>query len=179
MLKTIPDFPDYAINEEGWVWSKPRRIADGRYRRGQWLSPRTGRGNLLYVAFWQDDRAYHRAVHRLILETYVGPCPFGMVARHINGKPSDNRLENLMWDTRSVIIKKAADRGTFYQCGYKGVKGEASNNAKLTETDVRGIDAMYRTRLFRQVEIAEQYGIWQGTVSAIIRRKSWKHLWAS
>jgi hypothetical protein len=40
-------------------------------------------------------------VHRLVLEAFVGQCPPGMQCRHLNGDPSDNRLENLRWGTPS------------------------------------------------------------------------------
>lgn len=42
-----------------------------------------------------------RYVHRLVLEAFVGPCPKGMQCRHLNGIPTDNRLENLRWGTPS------------------------------------------------------------------------------
>lgn len=38
-------------------------------------------------------------VHRLILETFVGPCPPDMECRHLDGNPSNNKLENLKWGT--------------------------------------------------------------------------------
>lgn len=40
-------------------------------------------------------------VHTLVLLAFVGPRPPGMVARHLNDNPRDNRLENLKWGTRS------------------------------------------------------------------------------
>ena len=42
-----------------------------------------------------------RLVHRLVLETFVGPCPEGMECRHLNDNPADNRLSNLCWGTRT------------------------------------------------------------------------------
>lgn len=38
-------------------------------------------------------------VHRLVLESFVGPCPEGMQALHWNDTYGDNRLENLRWGT--------------------------------------------------------------------------------
>lgn len=46
-------------------------------------------------------------VHRLVLEAFVGPCPPGMECCHNNGDPSDNRVENLRWDTKKANV---ADR---------------------------------------------------------------------
>jgi hypothetical protein len=40
-------------------------------------------------------------VHRLVLETFVGPCPEGMEACHWNDDPTDNRVDNLRWASKS------------------------------------------------------------------------------
>lgn len=42
-----------------------------------------------------------KAVHRLVLEAFVGPCPDGYECDHINGVRDDNRLANLHWVSRS------------------------------------------------------------------------------
>lgn len=47
-------------------------------------------------------RGRFRRVHQLVLEAHVGPAPDGLVACHQNGVKTDNRLENLRWDTRSA-----------------------------------------------------------------------------
>lgn len=56
-------------------------------------------------------RGYH-LVHRLVLEAFVGPCPEGMEACHNNGDRSDNRLENLRWDTHENNTSERAIHGT-------------------------------------------------------------------
>ncbi len=40
-----------------------------------------------------------RTLHRMVLESFVGPRPEGMVGRHLNGDPLDNRLANLAYGT--------------------------------------------------------------------------------
>jgi hypothetical protein len=47
----------------------------------------------------RDNQYVRRDVHRLILETFVGPRPPGKQCRHLNGDSLDNRLENLAWGT--------------------------------------------------------------------------------
>ena len=37
----------------------------------------------------------NKYVHRLVLLTFVGKPTEGQEARHVNGVPTDNRLENL------------------------------------------------------------------------------------
>ncbi len=42
-----------------------------------------------------------KMVHRLVLETFVGPCPAGCTADHIDRNQNNNRLENLRWASLS------------------------------------------------------------------------------
>lgn len=58
-------------------------------------------GHIL-VALSLNGKVHHRYVHRLVLEAFVGPAPQGHECCHYNGNGSDNRLENLRWDTRSA-----------------------------------------------------------------------------
>ena len=41
-------------------------------------------------------------VHRLVLETFVGPCPEGFECDHINRIRDDNSLENLRWVSKTT-----------------------------------------------------------------------------
>jgi hypothetical protein len=56
----------------------------------------------------------------------------------------------------------------------KALRGEETPAAKLSPEQVRAIFSDTR----RQYDIADAYGINQGTVSDIKNRKIWKHLWA-
>jgi hypothetical protein len=58
----------------------------------------------------QPDRT--PLVHHLIAETFHGPRPEGMVVRHLNGNPLDNRAENLRWGTYTENNLDAVAHGT-------------------------------------------------------------------
>jgi len=50
-------------------------------------------------------------IHRLMLSTFVSPCPEGMEACHKNDIKTDNRLENLEWNTHQQNCQDAFTNG--------------------------------------------------------------------
>lgn len=161
--KLIPEYPSYQITNAGRVWSDPKGT---RNSKGMWLSPGKSVGYLTVVLVKNGKHRSH-GIHRLVLETYVGPCPDGMEACHNNGDRLDNRVSNLRWGTRQDNMLDAVKHGTLSR----------SHATKLTECDVRMIIYMYRTEEFTQQEIADIYGIHVPHVSDIVNGKRWKHLW--
>jgi len=101
-MTPIPGYPNYSITEDGRVWSVPRLDAEDHRQGGRWLNPsRTPDGRLIVGLHRDGDSSGHTfGVHRLVLETFVGPCPPGEETCHINGDVSDNRLENLEWGVK-------------------------------------------------------------------------------
>ncbi len=177
MLQDIPGYAEYAVTEDGRVWSKPRTDNLDRPRGGFFMRP-TPRGSkrYCYVCLYVDGHPRYRAVHRLVLETFVGPCPEGMEACHNNGIRTDNRLENLRWDTHSEDSKDAIWHGThpgFLSKGRTDRGGTANGCAKLTETDVRWIRYL-RTAGVTLHDLAEGFCIGITTVGHIIKQDTWK-----
>lgn len=174
-LKAIPNFPNYCITKDGKVWSKPKS-GTGWSKNGRWLKPGNDTDGYLQINLFNDEKRFTRKIHRLILETYVGPCPIGMECRHLDGNCQNNFLSNLKWGTGSENSYDAVRHGT--APGFIN-KGEGHGMAKLTEKDVRMIIYMWKTKLFTQREIAEQYNISNGTVSNVITKQTWKHIWVA
>lgn len=89
------------------------------------------------------------------------------VSDHLDGDPSNNALANLEWGTAA---ENAADRvrhGT-------APRGAEAGRARLSESDVRSIRSLSATR--SQQSIADEFGVAQTTVSAIVRGLIWRHL---
>lgn len=100
----LKDFPLYKISREGIVFGQNGKPLKARPN----IPSRKGNLSYLMVALY-DGRGMSgrkdRYIHRLVLEAFVGPCPEGMEARHINGDHQDNRLENLCWGTKEENMK--------------------------------------------------------------------------
>lgn len=122
----ISGFPSYEVSNLGRVRSIARtfkrtqtvtrpakillehgRSSGGRNRRNRHRT--TAMSVELYD--WPDSRRLD--IHRLVLSTFLGPCPPGMVACHSDGDIRNNRLENLRWDTPKSNTADAIRHGTF------------------------------------------------------------------
>lgn len=81
----IPGHPKYEISDHGGV-----RCVTGEPVR---FTRQTGGKASVRI----DGAQF--SVHRLVLTTFVGPCPNGYMGCHRNDEPADNRLVNLYWGT--------------------------------------------------------------------------------
>lgn len=96
----------HQVSDAGEVRSVERVVhrSDGKIQtfRGKMrkLVPRPD-GRLTVMLSSPSAGASLRLVHQLVLEAFVGPRPEGMEGCHNNGDCTDNRLENLRWDTSS------------------------------------------------------------------------------
>lgn len=87
--KIIPDYPNYSIDVNGVVTN----ITTKRQVKQQ-LNQRR-----YIVELWKNNKKKHSLVHRLIAQAYI-PNPNNLPQiNHIDGNPSNNKLENLEWIT--------------------------------------------------------------------------------
>ena len=178
-MKEIPEHPLYCVTKDGQVWSKPRSIYKidklGRKtfhgHQGKRLKPGLNCMGYYSVNLYDNpgtNKHKNYLVHRLVLETFIGPRPKGMECRHLNGIRTDNRLDNLCWGTRAENQQDSVKHGTH---GGMGVRGEKHHNSKLSDLDRRIIIYMYSTGLFSQREIAKEYDITHRIIGLLVRGK--------
>ena len=171
MQKPIPGFPDYEITDDGRVWSCTHWDRFRRLHAGRWLQLRAADAcGHLGVALFRNGHRKECKVHRLVLETFVGPCPAGMECCHKDGNPMNNRLDNLRWDTRQ------GNRKDDMRCGKaKGASGEHNPHARTTEREVREMRMLFAAGVTRRT-LAERYGLAWPTVDHICKRRNWRHV---
>lgn len=165
--RDIAGFAGYQISSLGRVRS--RRPKNGR---GLWLSTWRfvdGSPNLrgyMRVALPVGGRFWTVATHRLVLETFVGPCPPGLECRHGDGNPGNNQLSNLCWGTPK---ENAADRRRHG----RDMLGEMHFDAKLT---VDKIVFLRRLSLFpRSIKyLARLWGVCRSNLERARDGKTWK-----
>ena len=170
-MRQIPGFSNYSITKDGRVWSKPKQGSGGH--KGKWLKSVLD-SRYLIVELRKDKKPYKKLLHRLVLETYVGPCPEGMGCRHLNGDPFNNNVSNLAWGTQKENVGDSIQHGTFsglHKCG------EKHENSKLTEQQVRLIFYVYHDGAYTQQELADHFGVGSVCIHKIVNKKTWRHLW--
>ncbi|MFC7450554.1 NUMOD4 motif-containing HNH endonuclease [Rhodococcus daqingensis] len=82
---------------------------------GRMMSASTHPSGHRYVHLTMEGRDSTYQVHRLVMRAFVGPCPEGLEVRHLNGDPTDNRLANLAYGTRSENAVDQVDHGSHNQ----------------------------------------------------------------
>lgn len=120
------------------------------------------------VSLYIGGTKANRYVHRLILEAFVGPCPPGMECCHADGDPTNNRLDNLRWDTRKANTADSIRHGT-------KPRGSKHHRSKLTDDDIRAIRRLRDGGMILRL-IAERYGVTRPQIGSIISGRTWKHV---
>ncbi len=166
-FRPIDGYPAYRVSRDGEVESCWSRTVHKRLTSTCLPLKPVHRGRYLTVNLSDGVKKKRRYIHRLVLAAFVGPCPEGMVCRHLDGNPSNNRVENLAWGTYTENEQDKHRHGTW-------LMGEKIN-AKLTEGEVLEIRRL-RDEGVSFAELAERFGVSCQNVANIVHRRSWRHL---
>lgn len=133
--------------------------------QGRILRPVLNSGGYQKVNLSREGKKITRAVHRLVLEAFIGLAPDRQECLHGPGGAADERLSNLRWGTKVENMADKKRDGTH-------TAGESHPSSKLTLSQVLEIRADDRPH----AEVAMDYGVTAGTISSIKSRRSWKHI---
>ena len=172
--KIIEGFPDYLISNKGNLKSV-KTLKDVKL-----FTKDDG-----YVSYTLrlDNKGYYKYIHRLVAEAFVpNPNNKGQV-NHKNGIKGDNRAENLEWVTPAENIRHAIETGLLkYKKKEKDIKnskhskGEDANGSLLNPEKVIKIRVLHETGEYKQIELAEMFGVNHRTINDVIKRRQWKHI---
>lgn len=97
--------------------------------------------------------------------------PLEWECRHLNGIPTDNRVENLAWGTHEENMQDRVRHGTM-NYGEKCYRV----NENLSDEIVVQIIRMWESGSYSTKELAEIFKIGYQAMWAILRGRTWKHL---
>lgn len=156
-IKNIPNYPLYSASSLGYIINnKSKRI----------LKESVLKSGYKQVTLCKDGTAINKLVHRIIAMVFLDNIENKAQVNHINGVKSDNRLENIEWNTRSENQKHSI------KIGLRHTRGEKNSQSKLSEKNI--LDIFNDKRLYK--EISKEYNISIPTVSDIKRGYSWTHI---
>lgn len=149
----------YMVNDIGDVFSK---------KSNRKLKTHKSIFGYINVTIKYDDGIYRcRKVHKLMAESFIENIGNMPIVNHINGKRSDNRIENLEWCTHSYNVKDGVDRRI------KNI--EKYNTSKLSPEAVLSVITFLNCG-FNCKQISESLGVHSTTVQLIKRKKTWAHI---
>lgn len=168
--RAIPGWQHYEVSSQGRVKSTDRWLSGGRGLRffeGKILTLSSDGNGYLKALLSASGRRRTIRVHRLVLNAFLPGSSDGNVARHLNGRRDDNRLDNLAWGTQADNAADKLHHGTHIQ-------GRACYNSKLSEEDVLRIR---EASLFgaKWKDLGAVHGIHYTTARAAAR-KTWAHV---
>ena len=171
----------------GHIKGQPVRFIPGHHRRGayppledrfqarvdvrgpdecwDWTAGRVPAG---YGAIWDNAIGRHRHAHRLAWELANGPIPEGMFICHYCDNPPCCNPAHLFLGTQAENDADRTQKG-------RSSRGTRHRDAKLTPDAVREIRRRFALGM-RQVDLAREFGVSSGTMSAVVHRKSWRHV---
>lgn len=164
--KVIPNFPDYEVDKNGNI----RRITSGiNTYPGRLIKPRIDRCGYKRVSLRKDNKDVLIFVHRLVLETFVGPCPEGYQCNHKDGVKSNNHLTNLEWVTNKTNMNHARKNGLLIL-----PKGEKHYRSKLTQKEVDEIRSSYKSWKITMQKLSDDYNVSMSAIQSILEGRTWK-----
>jgi len=170
-FKPIEGFPGYFISKHGEVRSQRTRAREGLDpTRWSKIKHSKDRDGYPIVSLRVNGSIKTRFIHRLLLQAFVGPCPPGMEARHLDDVKSNFKLSNLKWGTHLENIRDRERNG-----GRTPPRGSGHSSSKLTESDVRKIRRLIASGKSLRA-IARMYGVCNSTISELKQGRTWAHL---
>lgn len=161
----------YQATESGMVRSVSIGKRTGR-QRGRILSPTASRkGYRCFRICVEGEAPRNVKLHRVIMETFIGPCPAGMQVNHKDGDKTNNTVENLEYVTCKENIRHCWSTGLH---GTEHCRGARNNKSKLSEGDVREIRRLSENT--SQKQLALMFHVTATTICSIQKRRMWKHI---
>lgn len=125
------------------------------------LKPALRRDGYRFVTLSIDNQHFHKTIHSMVAEAFIGARPKGYHVNHKDGNKTNNKIDNLEYVTPSGNVRHSLI--------------VLENAQKLTPDKVREIRAAVKEGVLRK-EIAHKFDISIHMVNAVWRKVSWDYV---
>lgn len=151
----------YEVSDMGRVKSLARSVPHPKgvaWKQERILRPIRHKSGHVSVIFSVNGERKKMAVHRLVLEAFVGPAPAGLWGRHWDDDPTNNSVSNLRWGTPAQNTEDSVRNGSHHQSS----KTRCKNGHEFTDENT------YRYGRSRSCKTcrAENHRRWRATASS-------------
>lgn len=167
--KALPGWEKfYEVSNLGRVRSLDRVVNYGRhgktFYRGRILKGIVNSKGYKVVGLSRRRQIKIRYVHQLVLETFLGPRPRDFDTCHTDGNKTNNKLDNLRYDTVKNNVADSIRHGSFH-------RGAQSVCAKLTVRQVLEIRRNFKN--LSSPKWAKKFGVSKQTILSVINRRTY------
>lgn len=155
--RVIAGHPKYRVGSDGTIW----RVWRDGWKPRKFTTNRDGYKLVNFGLGKKGQKAFAR-VHRIVIEAFKGPCPQGYVCRHLDGNPSNNRIENLEWGTQAENYADSIRHGT--------ARIGVTVRKYMSQAEKQLVRDEYAAGGVSQMVLAKRHGVGRRTVLTLLRR---------
>lgn len=145
----IKYFPGYYVTDTGELYSR-----NGKTHRIKKLKQQIDKDGYPYIHLWKKSKQKHFHTHRLVAEAFIPNPDNKPQVNHKNGIKTDNRVENLEWNSVSENVTHA----------YKVLHRKAST--------MRPVQCIETGKIYKTItEAAKNYNITPGTLCGALANR--------
>lgn len=162
--RIIDEFPNYEVSCAGLVRNRATGVPI--------YQSLAGRGYPSVVLSGGSVASQRRRyVHRLVTIAFIGPLGHGQARQvnHKDGVKTNNNVGNLEIVSPTENHRHAVALGLY-------PLGERHTKARLTSEKVRIIRGLRWASRMTQRQLAEMFGVSQGTIHYVSHKRVWKHV---
>ena len=126
----------YAVTKCGKLFTVAKRGGRGRGKVGDWYEVRGTKRGRGYLDARIDGKIV--PIHRIVARMFIGDYDDKLCVDHINGDPSDNRVENLRMATHKRNLQSYNKPTNGASSKYRGVWWHKTNKKWIAEIHPNG-----------------------------------------
>lgn len=157
LWKPISNYENYEVSNYG-------RVINVKNGKQKVLKSQLIKSGYEIVGLSVNSKSISKTVHRLVADAFIINKDNKPQVNHINGIKTDNRVENLEWNTISENTKHAFN--------VLGIVTNGIKSRKIPIDKVNDIKKLYSLG-HTQKEIAKMYEVHQSTISYLINNKTY------